>query len=234
MTSRTSTSDPRPAKLTAIRDALTRAVADGYTELAPAADDLTAACALNVAGAVHNLDMGLRDGIKGANLGATGGGSGDASPIERILIGPVDDDESGDWAWSMSRDTAYTDLAQLDDAIRHLTDKLGRLHQRPHQPMVHDARTVWRIIQQWAPRKATSKDLREVAAANAQDGCTNHARIGVFEPVHRTGTVGGNLALPAALCSSCYDQVRRNGKVPTGEWMERRQRTGKNEMERIT
>lgn len=234
MTSRTSTSDPLPAKLTAIRDALTRAAANGYTELAPAADDLTAACKLNVAGAVHNLDMGLRDGIKGANLSGTGGGSGDASPIERLLIGPVDDDETSDEHWTMARDSASADLRQLDDAIRHLTDKLGRLHQRPHQPMVHDARTVWRIIQHWAPHPPTPKDLREVRTLNMADGCAHHATAKLFETATHHGDVKGNLPHPMALCDYCYWQVYRKGKLPSGEAMDKRHRTGKDEMERIT
>jgi hypothetical protein len=95
----------------------------------------------------------------------------------------------------------------------------------------HSARTMRAIVDVWKPRHATAKQKKgAVEAANDPDlWCAHHRQAGYMEPTHRVGTVGGNLNVKTPLCSACYDQVRRNGRLPTAEWMQRRARTGKNQ-----
>jgi hypothetical protein len=94
------------------------------------------------------------------------------------------------------------------------------------------AHVVWRIAVAYQARQPSAKDQREVEATN-EPGCEHHARLHIFEPVFRTNDVGGNLPHPMALCHACHDQVRRKGKLPTGDWIEERRRTGKAERIRV-
>lgn len=97
-----------------------------------------------------------------------------------------------------------------------------------------DALVLRRLIEAWTPRPPTDKQRRDLTVANAAPvDCEHHATAGIFEPMHAHGTVGGNLDLPMRLCLACHNQVRRNGKLPSGEWMERRRRSGKDEKERV-
>lgn len=48
-------------------------------------------------------------------------------------------------------------------------------------------------------------------------GCDVMARVDVFEPVHRTGDVGGRLKRPAALGKWAYEFVLNTGQLPSRE-----------------
>jgi hypothetical protein len=48
-------------------------------------------------------------------------------------------------------------------------------------------------------------------------GCAVMARVNVFEPVHRTGDVGGRLKRPVALGKWAYEFVLNTGQLPSRE-----------------
>lgn len=87
--------------------------------------------------------------------------------------------------------------------------------------------TLRRIVESWTPHKPTAKDLRAAgaaAAANEGDWCAHHQTAGYMEPTHRMWEVDG---VKTPLCQSCIDQHRRNGRLPSGEWMQRKASKGK-------
>jgi len=83
-----------------------------------------------------------------------------------------------------------------------------------------------RIVQAWTPRPPSAKALRETSSSN-EPGCARHARIDVWAPVHRRGTVNGNLDNPEDLCRPCYEFVARTGEAPTDQELRLGQRAGK-------
>lgn len=105
-------------------------------------------------------------------------------------------------------DPAGQDLARLDKAIRSAHDLIAKAVD---------------ILATYTPRPANAHDRRQLEKTNTKpdpvcESCirTESAK-GVTRgmPVHRTGTVNGNLDQPTALCRWCYDYVRTTGKLPT-------------------
>lgn len=114
-------------------------------------------------------------------------------------------------ALAMTPDPAARELADLDRTMRRLEADLAWL-------VAFTARHT--------PRPPSDRDRREVERANTTpdplcEHCTPHRRSGDAQPVHRTGTVNGNLPLPMALCRWCYDRVRTDGRLPSGDRLER-------------
>jgi HAMP domain-containing protein len=129
-----------------------------------------------------------------------------------------------------------TDLGQLVRAIAAL-DQAARMVDHP-AAVAHaskHAAILWRLCQVWKPHAPTDRDRRAVEQENTvvDPGCEHHARLHIYEPVYRTGNPGGNMPHPMALCEACYFQVLRKGKLPTGDWIEARRRTGKAERIRV-
>lgn len=114
-------------------------------------------------------------------------------------------------ALAMTPDPAARELADLDRTMRRVEADLAWL-------VAFTARHT--------PRPPSDRDRREVERANTTpdplcEHCTDHRRSGDAQPVHRTGTVNGNLPLPMALCRWCYDRVRTDGRLPSGDRLER-------------
>lgn len=114
-------------------------------------------------------------------------------------------------ALAMTPDPAARELADLDRTMRRIEADLAWL-------VAFTARHT--------PRPPSDRDRREVERANTTpdplcEHCTDHRRSGDAQPVHRTGTVNGNLPLPMALCRWCYDRVRTDGRLPSGDRLER-------------
>lgn len=138
-------------------------------------------------------------------------------------------------------DRTQADRERLDELL-HSLERITRpndgviVDQSKHAAAITaGVLSLRKLIDAWTPRTPNARDLRIVQVANsAPVDCEHHATAGIFEPVHRTGNAGGNLDLPTRLCLACYNYVRRNGKLPSGEWMERRRRTGKDDKERVS
>lgn len=163
--------------------------------LKAAGDDLAAV----VAGWDHARRslVNAMHGQPGSGLGGSGGGRGSSSPVETALgLGP-----NGP---GMRRDPAARKLAAMDQLAATI---------------VKSAYLLRLLVDDEAPRPATARQRAEVERANSADPlcqhCTEHRRPGNTEPVHRTGTVAGNLPAPMALCRWCYDFVGRTGDLPT-------------------
>lgn len=93
-----------------------------------------------------------------------------------------------------------------------------------------DAHSLVLLIEAWRGGKApTVKQRAEVDRLNNVDECEHHRLAGLFMPVAHEGNPGKNLDVPMKLCSYCYDQTRRNGRLPTGEMMEKHHRTLKDD-----
>ena len=200
------------------------AASETNPKLEPAFDDLHT-CAPRFREAVAAIMFARKDGLAAASYdgpSVTVGGKG-ASTVER-LAGTVD------------RTGATRDLAALDDALRKLAAQTAHPHTRERWICTH-ARTLWRITQAWNAADPTERQKRDAEAVRrgAEDiGCEHHAKAGIFQPSRPGLTdVAGNLPLPMRLCDQCWWQVKRKGKLPTGEWMQERNRTGKDELERV-
>lgn len=186
-----------------------------------------------------------RAGLPGAQAydapTVTGGSSG--SPVERGAVGRTcvrcDEPDACGCARSVPGDRTQPDRELLDLLLNRLWYDVRptTLHTEPDKVRARVARdclTLRRLIEAWSAHQPTPRDKRQVEAANAAPvDCEHHATAGIFEPVAHTGTVSGNLDLPMRLCSYCYWQVKRKGKLPSGEAMERRKRTGKDEKEKV-
>lgn len=203
----------RAHQLAAITRTISRHLAV-YPSLQPAHRDLTDA-AIGFDQAVERLELAVNDGL-GAQSFDGGRGGGDTGSVPERLAG--------------KRDPAADTLTELDTALRHLTEKVGFPRTRTTL-ICEDARSVYNIVQMWSPHAPRPKDLREVRTLNMADGCDHHITVKIHELASHHGTVSGNLSLPMALCDYCYWQVRRKGRLPTAEAMEKRHRTGKNELE---
>ena len=160
-------------------------------------DDLTHHHATEVAEAIRRL-MDARPALPGAG-GQGGGGRVKGSHADPTL------------SLAMKPDRVAREIAQLDDVLRRMSV---------------DAQWLRSFVDRWQPHAPTDRDRREVEQAN--DGhdplcqhCTDHRRPGDAQPVHRTGTVNGNLPLSMGLCRWCYDRVRTDGRLPSGDRLER-------------
>lgn len=148
----------------------------------------------------------LNDQVRGhprSGFGGSGGG-GNSSPVESAL------GLSGAGDRGIPKDPAAVRLA----AMSKLTHQVCR-----------DLHLLAVLVASEQPHAPTDRDRREVAEANTAETlcqhCTDHRRSGDAQPVHRTGTVNGNLPLPMALCRWCYDRVRTDGRLPSGDRLER-------------
>jgi hypothetical protein len=129
---------------------------------------------------------------------------------------------------ALTPDHHARDRKQLDRLVVDLS-RLAK-HAPQHVKRVSsDAYQLRRLVEAWTPRAPSDRDRRQVEHANDKGLCEHHRTVGLVEYTEHTGTVSGNLNLPMALCGPCYWQVRRTGKLPSGEWMERRARLGKDE-----
>lgn len=179
-------------------------------KLTRAADDLKAAIDAYPT-AYARLHDQLR-GQPGSGFGGNGG-RGSSSPVESALgiNGPGDGGIKGDQA------------ARKLEAVAELTKSICK-----------QAHLLALLVSAEVPRVPTDKERREVEKSNTpDDGCHHHAAAGLYELAEHTGTVGGNLSLPMALCSFCYREVYRKGVLPRGEVLELRQVTGKDPKERV-
>lgn len=145
------------------------------------------------------------------------GGRSDSVP-ERLLLTP---------------DPGAADRALLDRLLRTLAYALN--HDQ-HQRATTAAKTLWNLVNANCTRPASDLDRRKALEENRKlEGCQHHQTANIFEPVYKAATtVAGRVQPPMDLCEPCYDHVRRYDKLPSGEWIDRRQRTGKSEGERVT
>lgn len=217
MTSRT-----RTGLLETIRTRVRAAAAD-YPVLSRAADDLDA-CAPSALEAFRRM-QDARPGLPGAqayDAPTVSGGSAGLTQPER-LADQQDRTEA-------DRRLLDTTLNQLDVLTRSgLVTDSGEWCRN----VTIRCLTLRRLVESWTPHRPTDKQRRAVAAANDGTWCEHHRSASIDEPAEHHGTVSGNLAIPMDLCGFCYWQVRRKGRLPSGEAMERRKRTGKNEKERV-
>ena len=239
------TSRHRAELLEAIRPRV-RAYAESYPVLATAASDLdlVAPDALQAFRRMQDARAGL-PGAQAYDAPTVSGGAASSS-TERAAVGTtcVRCDEPGACRCAA---TPPMDLTSLDR--RTLDHTLNRLDliTRPGQLVTDPAEwcrnvtnlclTLRRLIEAWTPHHASDRDRRQVAKINrpeaADTWCEHHKQADLHEPAEHYGTVSGNLDHPMHLCGYCYWQVRRNGKLPNANAMEKRHRTGKNEKERV-
>lgn len=156
--------------------------------------DLTHHQPAQVATAIARL-MDARPPLPGAASTDGTRGRGGTSSVEALALAP---------------DPVAAEIRQLDQVLRR---------------MAVDALWLRGLVDRWTPHAPTQRDLADVEAANTAETlcqhCTDHRRPGDAQPVHRTGTVNGNLPHPMALCRWCYDRVRTDGRLPSGDRLER-------------
>ena len=156
-----------------------------------------------------------RAGLPGAQAydspSVSGGGSASSAPerlAERI-------------------DSTQADRDLLDRILTDLWTDVRGVILEPAQVCTRITRntlTLRRLVDAWTPHRPTDKQRAQVAAVNDGDWCTHHQTAGYMEPTHRHWLVDG---VKVPLCQACIDQHRRTGRLPTGEWMQRRASRGK-------
>jgi|DEB3_MinimDraft_2_1074329.scaffolds.fasta_scaffold11387_2 hypothetical protein len=130
-------------------------------------------------------------------------------------------------------DRTQADRTRLDDTLRglkRLTRPDGIIVNADHHrdAITTGCYTLRRIVDAWYPHEPNAKDQREASEATDQDNwCAHHRTAGYMEPTHRITNMGGTLDVKMPLCNPCVDQVRRNGKLPSAEWMQRQASRGK-------
>jgi len=207
------TSPARYARFTQIRAAVLELNTAHYLTLAVADLDHADPLALQ---AFHRM-QDARAGLPGAQAydapSVTGGGSELTQP-ERL---------------AEQEDRTQHDRDLLDTTLNRLWFLV-----RPDGSTIDDDRvitditrcclTVRRLVDAWTPRRPTDKQRASVAAVNDGDWCSHHLTAGYMEPTHRMWLIDG---VKVPLCQSCIDQHRRNDRLPTAEWMQRRASRGK-------
>lgn len=201
-----------------------RQIRDGVNALAEHHDLTLAVADLDHADplfteAAHRM-QDARAGLPGAQAydapTVTGGGSELTQPerlADRI------DRTQGD------RDLLDTTLNRLWFLVR--PDALTTDTDRVLSDITRCCLTLRRLVDAWTPRRPTDKQRASVAAVNDGDWCSHHLAAGYMEPTHRITNMGGTLDVKMPLCNPCVDQVRRNGKLPSAEWMQRQASRGK-------
>jgi hypothetical protein len=137
-----------------------------------------------------------RLGYPQTSMGGGGSGSG-ASPIERVLLradGSVVNDEGREA------------LHQADRLVSDLHSIAERWHH---------------LVSKWAPRQPDAKARKATEEANIVECVHHRATIGAHEDLHVHSDVAGNLEHPMALCRYCYEFVRRNGRLPSTNELDR-------------
>jgi len=156
-----------------------------------------------------------RAGLPGAQAydspSVSGGGSSSSAP-ERL---------------AEQTDATQADRDLLDRILTDLWTDVRGVILEPAQVCTRITRntlTLRRLVDAWTPHRPTDKQRAQVAAVNDGDWCTHHQTAGYMEPTHRHWLVDG---VKVPLCQACIDQHRRTGRLPTGEWMQRRASRGK-------
>lgn len=154
--------------------------------------------------------MDARPGLPGAQAfdspSVSGGSS--PSPTERTALATV---EHGN--------RATADIKAMDRALRDFGTA---------------SEVLRRLVDAYTPHAATAKDKANVDKANAEPtDCEHCTKAGVYEPAAHTGTVSGNLPHPMRLCSGCYRDVYRSGRLPRGETCVFRHERGKDPMVKV-
>lgn len=124
-------------------------------------------------------------------------------------------------------DATQADRDLLDRLLTDLWTDVRGVILEPAQVCTRITRntlTLRRLVDAWTPHRPTDKQRAQVAAVNDGDWCTHHQTAGYMEPTHRHWLVDG---VKVPLCQACIDQHRRNGRLPSGEWMQRRASRGK-------
>lgn len=124
-------------------------------------------------------------------------------------------------------DATQADRDLLDRLLTDLWTDVRGVILEPAQVCTRITRntlTLRRLVDAWTPHRPTDKQRSAVAAVNDGDWCTHHQTAGYMEPTHRHWSVDG---VKVPLCQACIDQHRRTGRLPTGEWMQRRASRGK-------
>lgn len=201
-----------------------RVFAESY-DLALALDDLDHIEPLFLTAAQRQQDA--RQGLPGAQAydapAVAGSGAERLTQPERLAAHP---------------DRTSADRALLDRLLHDL-----ELATRPGDVILdsaewsrlvtRDCLTLRRLVDAWTPHEPSARDQRDVAVENDGAWCEHHRTARLDEPAEHYGTVSGNLSLPMHLCGYCYWQVRRKGRLPPGEAMVKRHRTGKDEKEKV-
>lgn len=114
--------------------------------------------------------------------------------------------------------------ALAPSGARHDLDELTQLVDRL-QRTAHAAVALASNHRTQDPAKLR-RNLRHLVA-EGEPGCELHARVGVWVPVYRAGTVAGRLNEKTALCRACYDFVGTNDRTPSKRELNIEKRTGK-------
>lgn len=115
-----------------------------------------------------------------------------------------------------------TRLAETGDKARALCQERDAIAKR----LRIDAARLRKLMEANSPHPADPKAKAAAEKANVVadplcEHCTPWVRSLGIEPVHRTGTVNGNLDKPMALGLWCYEFVRRTGRLPVRDEVER-------------
>lgn len=136
--------------------------------------------------------------LQGVAYDGSGIRSGISDPTARAALAP-----SG----------ARHDLDRLHDAIRRA------------EAAIRDAAAIATNHRTQDPA-TLRRNLRRLIA-DGEPGCELHARVGVWVPVYRSGTVAGRLREKTALCRACYDFIGTNDRAPSKKELNAEKRTGK-------
>lgn len=172
-------------------------------QLQRALDDMQAA--------LPNLDRAVKDmeppdGLRAASYEArvSGGGSEQFSIPERLAF----------------TDTDQADRDLLERDLRTMEKWCNSPCSREH--VIGDAAySLLLNVRKHSPRAPSSKDLREVSAANtaATECALTREHLGVWEQVHRTSDLWGMLPDPAPVGRWVWDFARTRRRLPTPqEW----------------
>lgn len=205
------TSPARYTRLCQIHDAVRTLATVHDLELALADLDHVDPLALKAFRAMQDARPAL-PGAQAYDAPSVSGGGSTSSAPERLAV---------------REDRTQHDRDLLDRLLRDLwTDVRGAIPE-PDQVcrrITRNTLALRRLVDAWTPHTPTDKQRASVAAVNDGDWCTHHQTAGYMEPTHRMWTVDG---IKVPLCQPCIDQHRRNGRLPTGEWMQRRASRGK-------
>lgn len=149
----------------------------------------------------------------------------DMEPLDGLRAASYEARVTGGSSDSATERLAFTDTDRADrDALAGYLRRMGAWCCSPatrEQKIAQAAYGVLVIVRKHSPRAPSSKDLREVSAANtaATECALTRENLGVWEQVHRTSDLWGMLPEPAPVGRWVWDFARTRRRLPTPqEW----------------